>query len=309
MAISGFTHMYRALNKIGVAYRTLAIPKPWRRGPWTPTRKNSIIKQLKVFNPHCLLIMKDTYFDKLLPLVRAKFPKLKIMMWYGDQRGRVMPPLIAKRAKALDCLLVTHGDPKQKQMYKRAGIPHVYTFYHSFDEVEFKLWNEKITHDVFFGGTNFALGRFPLSRIRRDLVYTIQKKFKMVVRGGGWPFPTEKWVLRNLYARELRKANINLGINHYNVRQYYNRRLFESVASGRLHITYYVPGMEKHFTNHKHLVWFKSIGEGVSQIKYYLKNPKKREKIAKQGRDFFMQKHAWPTRATQFKKIMERLLK
>ncbi|GAF91079.1 unnamed protein product, partial [marine sediment metagenome] len=102
--------------------------------------------------------------------------------------------------------------------------------------------------------------------------------------------------------------HINLGMNHYHMTRYYNRRLFESVASGRLHITYYIPGMEIHFKNKKHLVWFKTVEQGIKLVKYYLNNPEEREQIAKQGRDFFIKNHSWPVRTQQFVNKIKKML-
>jgi len=310
MSVSGFGNMYKALKEHhGIDYKKLSIPKPWKKGPWTSERKNNIIRQIKIYKPHFLFMMKDPYFTNLLPLIKAEFPKLKTIMWYGDQRGNIIEPLIAGRSRFLDGLLITNDAPVQLRMYRQIGIKHVYTFYHSFAPEQFQLWDREITHDVFFGGTNFSVSKFPLSLLRRQLIYHTRKNFRLVVHGGGWKFPTEKWVLSPGYAKELRKAHINLGINHYHLQRYYNRRLFEAVASGRLHITYYIPGMEKHFKNHEHLVWFKTVAQAISLISYYLKHDKKREEIAKNGREFFLKYHAWAPRTHLLKKILLRMLK
>lgn len=307
MAISGFTHMYKELPNHGVTYKTLAIPKPWRKGPWTPARKSNVIKQIKAFHPQFLMMMKDPYFTQLMPVIKNAFPKLKMIMWYGDQRGNHVEPLIKSRIPYLDALLITNGAPAQKNMYKAAGIPFVETFYHSFAPQVFRLWDRKITHQVFFGGTNFSRTKFPLSLERRNLINAVHKHFKTVVHGTGWKFPTQKWVLHTQYCKELRKAHINLGINHYHVYQYYNRRLFECVASGRLHITRYIPGMEKHFKNKEHLVWAKSNKGMLSMIQYYLEHDEEREQIAKNGREFFIKKHAWSARIPRFRTILKKL--
>ena len=308
MPISGFSSMYKALALHKVNYRTLLIPKPWRKGPWNLNRRNNIINKIKGYDPHFIFMMKDPYFTNLLPLIKAKFPKIKTIMWYGDQRGNTIVPLIGSRIRFLDGLLITNSDPAQLRMYRQHGIKHVYTYYHSFAPEQFQLWDREITHEVFFGGTNFNIKKFPLSLLRRQLIYHIHKNFKLVVHGNGWKFPTEKWILSPQYAKELRKAHVNIGINHYNIQGYYNRRLFESVASGRLHITHYIPGMEKHFKNHEHLVWFKTVKQALDLIRYYLKNDAEREQIAKNGREFFLEHHSWKARAFQFKKILTRIL-
>ena len=309
MAISGFSHMYKELQAHGIEYKTLAIPKPWRKGPWNKARKQYIVKQIKTYKPQWIFMLKDPYFTALLPFIKSRFPKIKTVMWYGDQRGNRIEPLISARSKFLDGLLITNNDPAQLRMYKKHGIKHVQTFYHSFSPEEFQLWDREITHDVFFGGSNFNIKKFPLSKLRRGFINAVHKQFKTVVHGGGWEFPTEKWILRPTYARELRKANINLGINHYHILRYYNRRLFECVGSGRLHVTYYIPGMEKHFKNHEHLVWFKKPKQGLDLLRYYLAHDKEREQIAENGRNFFIEKHSWKVRSLQFKKILLRMLK
>lgn len=307
MAISGFTHMHKELPNHGILYRTLGIPKPWRKGPWTPKRIEYVTKQIEKYKPQFLMMMKDPYFTRLMPTIRAKFPKLKMIMWYGDQRGNQIEPLIKDRIPYLHALLITNSSPKQKKMYKNAGIPFVETFYHSFAPQIFKLWDLPITHQVFFGGNNFSINKFPLSKERRNLINTLHKRFNLVVHGNGWKFPTQKWVLYPQYSKELRKAHINIGINHYDIYQYYNRRLFECVASGRLHITRYIPGMEKHFKNKEHLVWFKTNKQCIALVKYYLDHEKEREQIAKNGREFFLNRHSWTARVTQFKKLLAKM--
>jgi hypothetical protein len=306
---TSFSPMLKALPSVGIDGKVLSMPKAWRKlKKWSPSLKNEIIGKIKEHDPDVFFILKEPYLNKILPLIRKTLPKTKIVMWYGDQRGYTIPTLLKSRRGMLDALLVTNTDGKQIKMYRnKLKLSHIYTFYHSFSTEEFQLWPIAPKFDVFFGGTNFSPTKFPLSRFRRKLITAIHNKFKMVVHGGGWSFPTQKWILRPVYAKALRKAKINLGINHYDIKRYYNRRLFESVGSGRLHVTYYIPGMESHFKNHEHLVWFKSVPEAIKLISHYLKNEKAREKIAKQGREFFIKHHSWTARVKTLKDILGRL--
>lgn len=259
--------------------------------------------------PEIMIIQKDPHFStSLIKRFKRVSPKTKWVMWYGDQRGQVVVPLIKERIRFLSGLLITNGCPAQKRMYRNAGIKYVDTYYHSFSTDEFREWAIPAKYDLFFGGSRFNAKKFPLCNLRYKLISTLHNKFKLVVHGGGWPFPTENWILRPRYAKELRKAKINIGINHYNVHQYYNRRLFESAASGRLHITYYIPGMEKHFTNHVNIVWFKSIDKCIQNINRYLHDKAARQKLAKNSREFFIKHHSWPVRVKQFKNKIERIL-
>jgi len=259
--------------------------------------------------PDILWLTKDTHLSKeLIRRFKKAHPKMKTVMWFGDQRGNVLPPLVAERKQFLDALLITNEWPKQIKMYKRHGIKHVMTFYHSFSTDEFQLFNIPSTYDVFFGGSRFNPKKFPLCKFRFQLINAVHNKYKLVVHGGGWPFPTKQWLLRPKYAQALRTAKLNIGINHYDIPGYFNRRLFESVASGRFHITHYIPGMEKYFVNRKHLAWFKTIPEGLALINFYLKHPKERERVAKLGRDFFIEYHSWPVRIKELRQKLERVL-
>jgi len=308
MMLLGSTPMIHELPSVGITAKILAMPKPWRKAKWNTKEKGIMFNKVKEFNPDIFWIMKDPYINNLLPIIKKRLPNTKIVMWYGDQRGDHVEPLIKGRIPYLSALLITNGaKSRQHKMYKRAGIPFVHTFYHSFSPNEFQLWDTPVTHDVFFGGSNFRISKFPLSLQRRNLIYTAHKRFNMVVHGGGWKFPTEKWILRPQYAKALRKAHINIGINHYDLYQYYNRRLFEAVGSGRLHVTYYIPGMEKHFKNHEHLVWFKNNKKGMDLIKYYLNHDKEREQLAQNGRDFFIENHSWKKRVKQLRNIFNKL--
>lgn len=266
------------------------------------------VSKIKEIKPNIFFFLKDPYLTPdILQGAKRASPKTKFVMWYGDQRGYAVCPLVGQRLSVLDGLLITNNDKRQKDMYQRAGIKKTFTFYHAFSPDEFQEWPIEPTYDVFFGGSNFKRKKFPLSEFRAKFVQCINKNFNLVVHGNGWKFKTEPWILRPDYAKGLRKAHVNLGINHYDVVKYYNRRLFESVASGRLHITYYIPGMEEDFVNNKHLSWFTSIQHGYDLVKYYLAHPARREAVAAEGRAFFLKRHSWPQRAKYFAELMEKI--
>lgn len=297
------------MRSVGIEPIIIPVPRLPKGAPLSVKFKNKFMGKIIEHKPDVLFILKDPGITPaMLSSLRKKNPKMKVVMWFGDQRGNIVEPLVKSRRGLLDALLITNNAPEQISMYKKSGIKNVYTFYHSFSIDEFKLWSIPATYDVFFGGSNFNIRKFPLSKLRRNFIYAVHRNFKTVVHGGGWNFPTEKWILRPKYAKALRKGKINLGMNHYHILRYYNRRLFESVGSGRLHITYYIPGMEKHFKNRKHLVWFKTPKQGIDLIRYYLRHEKEREKIARDGRDFFINQHSWPVRIKQFKTILDKIL-
>lgn len=253
--------------------------------------------------PDIYYFYKEEYLTRnILTKLKQASPKTKFVMIYWDQRGMI-PPLIKERRGLLDGLLINNEDPEQFKMYKQFGIPNVFTFHHGVPIDEFLDFDVPITHDVFFGGNNFNHKKFPLSKFRYDLVMRINHYNSMIVYGLGWPFKTEKRVPRPVYAKVLRRANVNVGCNHYDVIRYYDRRLFECMGSGRAHITRYVPGMEKHFENGKHLVWFSSIKQALNAVTNLLRYPEKRETIAAAGKKLVFEQHSFAVRTQQLREI------
>ena len=257
--------------------------------------------------PDIYYFYKEEYLTRdILTKLKQASPSTKFVMIYWDQRGSI-PSIIQERKGLLDALLINNEEVAQVKMYKQFGIPHVFTFHHGVPVDEFRDFDTPVTHDVFFGGNNFNHNKFPLSKFRYDLIMRIRKYNSIVVYGMGWPFPTEKRVPRHVYARVLRSAKVNLGTNHYDITRYYDRRLFECMGSGRAHITRYVPGMEKHFENGKHLVWFHSIPQAINAVTNLLRYPEKREMIAAAGRKLVFEQHSFDVRSQQLKEIFANL--
>ena len=80
------------------------------------------------------------------------------------------------------------------------------------------------------------------------------------------------------------------------VEHYWSNRIYQILGSGGFYLTPYIKGLEKEFENGKHLVWVKSMDEMVKKIKYYLRNNKSREKIARAGYDLAHKKYKYADR-------------
>ena len=267
----------------------------------------AFIAAFGAMQPNVFRFLKDTWVNpRLLKLLKGASPKTKFIMWYGDQRGKV-PDIISERSKFIDMLFVNNADPQQVKMYNKIGIPYVKPFYSNYYPTKYA--KVKPTVDVIFGGNNFNPKKFPLSKFRLDTVLAINKICKMKIYGNGWPVSAAKYIAsRVAYNQALHTAKITLGINHYNVARYYDRRLFDCLSTGRMHLTHYIPGMEKDFENHKNLVWFKTIPEGVKLIKYYLNNNSKRNAIGKAGLATLLLKHSMDARIKTFVKHVSVML-
>ncbi len=254
--------------------------------------------------PDIFYFHKDEQLTReFLQRLKRGSPKTKFVMCYWDQRGGI-PPLIGSRRGLLDAILINNEDPKQFKMYKAFGIKQVFTLHHGIPPNEFQEFDVPVNYDVFFGGNNFNHKKFPLSKFRYDLIMRIKKLNNSVVYGNGWPFKTEKRVPRHIYAKVLRSAKTNIGTNHYDIQCYFDRRLFECMASGRVHITRYVPGMEKYFEHGKNIMWFRTIPQALNAITNMLRYPEKRELIAKNGRNLMLKEHSFDVRTVQLRDIL-----
>jgi len=270
--------------------------------------EDRLVQEFARHKPDILTFGKDPWVtQQLLRRLKNISPKTKFLMYYGDQRGGISPN-VRPRIGLLDGLLVNNRDRKQHRAYKDAGIRYVNAYFDGFWEKDFYPIDQQRKYDLIFGGNNFAPKKFPLSKLRKKLILDLYSSFDMVIYGQGWPFKTEKIVRKHLYNLVLQTAKINLGINHFDIGEYYEERIIDCMASGRMHMTYYIPDMENQFKNHHHLVWFKSIDECKELIRYYLKHDAEREKIAQCGRQLMLDKFTFEHYTNWFTKVVNHLL-
>ena len=244
-------------------------------------------------------------------------PKTKFVHWFGNHRHSVVGN-VTRYQRTLDMLFLNSKDPRQIKMYKKI-VPHVKTLYDGFAPSEVKLVENKPEFDCFFGGNSYMgaiIGNkkldFPGGKIRFDLICEAHKQFKLHVTSGYskfWPFKVQPEVFHPHYTTEMRRAKITLNVNHFpTLYKAYTRRTIRSIFARRCHITLYIPGMEEDFENHKHLVWFKTVDEGIDLIKYYLDHDTEREEIAWAGWKLAMKKYTFHNRMEDFDRFTKVLV-
>lgn len=259
---------------------------------WTTYGKYDqvLMKLLKDISPNTLWV-----FGQGNQVLYAK----KIDKWIWDNRRYV------------DVVLTNTRDPHRYSLLKKWGAKAVYPFYtFGFDPEILQAPKKKPEFDCFFGGGDTvksgakSKGKFPASRFRHDFLHKVSKRFKTLIRGGGWQIPHKPGVYGKPYFDEMQRAKIILGTYHFDLVRYYTKRTVFGGASGRLFMTRYIPKMEKDFTNHKNIVWFRKLEEGLELIDHYLKHDDEREKIAKQTREWFCEHHTWEARLREFENIV-----
>ena len=255
-----------------------------------------------------------------LTKVRAVCPKIKFVHWYSNHRN-TFPKGVDKMmpGRFIDLLLMNHDNPSQFKMFRNAGLK-CGMLWDGFDPTEAPLVPVKEEFDCFFGGNTYenkakkdGRFRFPAGNLRHELIRAVAGRFKLLLHSShayAWQgLKTMPEVFHPQYTSAMRRAKITLNVNHFpSFRHAYTRRTIRSIFAGRCHLTYYIPGMEDHFTNHKDIVWFKSIDEGLELIDHYLKHDAKREKVAKNCLANALANHTWVTRVHQFEDHLKREL-
>jgi len=253
----------------------------------------------------------------LLQLKRIN-PQMKFVHWFGNHRHKVVGN-VTRYKRTLDMLFLNSEDQRQISMYKRL-VPKVYTLWDGFAPNEAPLKEVEPEYDCFFGGNSYlgaVVGNkkldFPGGKIRYDFICEVNKRFKALVTTGYprfWPFKTEPEVFHPHYTQCMRRAKITLNVNHFpTLKRAYTRRTIRSIFARRCHITLYIPGMERDFENHKHLVWFRDVDEGLDMIRYYLDHDEKREEIAWEGWKLAMKKFTFRERLRDFEKYVSVFLR
>lgn len=270
----------------------------------------NLLHEIRRIQPHIFYFFKDEHLPQsFFQTLKAELPNTKFVMRHWDQRGNV-PDYIRKRGGIINSLILNNRDPQQYKMYQDFGIKQVHTLYNPVSGAMFTPLEIPRSYEVFFGGSHYNRSyKFPLSNLRSAIVKTLRKKFKVIVHGIGWDFPCGPIVRRSAYSDALQVAHVNIGINHYNIHQYYSERTIQNPASGRLHITHYIPGMEKDFgKNHTNVVWFNSVPECVDVVNFYLKNAGARGRIEAAGRKLVLKKFGLNPFITIFANILYRTL-
>jgi hypothetical protein len=286
-----------------------------------PTKKErALVERFSTEKPDIFWFAKDEYLSyKLLRWMRERSHHTKFVMWYGDQRGKPADEIV-ERSPFLDALLVNNRDKKQYTQYRaltrvdalgrisKAGIPYVGALFDCFRPDEFYPVAQERKYDLLFGGNRFSAPRFPLARIRHRLVASLYKSCNMVIYGINWKLPRKDPVRMGKYNLAMQEAKMTLGINHYPTYQYYSERIWHCMASGRMHITYYIPGMEQDFDNKKHCVWFKTIDEAKELVAYYAKHDSEREAIGHAGRELLLSRDTWIHRGRYLDRVFKNIL-
>lgn len=270
-----------------------------------PTRDDeaALLEAVRRLRPHIVLALKLQGISPatLAALRRRAF----VALWYVDCFGDFVPQWLAPLLAHVDLFLTTARGMVPR--YARRTAAPVRWVYEGVHLPSFPRLNESPARlaayrsQVAFVG-NIRHADRPKPAPRERLLHAVHRRFDLRVWGPqGLPASprTRRLALTEwpAYNRELvricQSADVVLGINEVNtVERYFSNRTFLTLASGGFHLTRYVPGLEHMFENHRHLVWFGSDSECLELIDHYLRRPRERRIIARQGRAWTRQRYS-----------------
>ena len=204
-----------------------------------------------------------------------------ISLFYGDAK---YSEYHAELSKVVDNIYVTNkthikiNEEKGLKNFKYLPCPT--------DPETFKHYKSTFLskYDVVFIGNNYQASRLLL-------LNKLNNRFNLKVFGIGWEntgYNSSGPVFGEEFSKVCSKSKINISIiasEYEHLESYFSNRLVNVLATGCFFICKYTPGLEKIFTNKKHLVWYKNETELFELIKYYLVNEKEREEIAIAGQE------------------------
>lgn len=292
---------------------------------FTEKGTEELIQAAGEFQPDVLLFGIHFGFPgEVLKKIRRVSTGTKFVMHYTDQRESV-PRQVRIYQGMLDLFLVTNKDPVDHARYKNFGIMPVRTFYDGVDLQEYRPKAIQPEFDCYFGGNNFygldlelqkrkvtlaqMLSKFPGSHYRQEFLNLVNDRFRLIIRGQwGWDksvFQVKPALFCPNEVDGMMEAKIILSTFNIKFEGLVTRRIFRSLASGRMFLTEHCSGMEEHFQNHRDLVWFETPEEGLDLIRYYLEHPVERERIASAGRSLIKKHHTFDSRLREFVNITQ----
>jgi hypothetical protein len=154
----------------------------------------------------------------------------------------------------------------------------------------------EMTNDVIFVGSKQYHEEWSYRpKLINWLEDTYKDKFKLYGRQGlGLVRGAE---LNNLYASTKVVVGDTLCPN-FDYPDYWSDRIYETVGRGGFLIHPYIPGLEREFTDKKHLVFYEynNFEQLQNLIDYYLENDEEREIIRKAGHELVKSKYTYKNR-------------
>lgn len=297
--VAGMTKAYRKLATVHTFdYRSIA------KKHGADQMNQRLVSLAAAFKPDFIHLGKcESIKGWAISRIKKTRPKTKVIHFFGDYRNKVIPWVVDIGRACDRTVMQINGGPLVKA-YEAAGCKRVAYWPAGTDPDIYRPQPAVAKNlNIVFMGTLGNPKVFPWYRGRRDLVVALTKNNVINVFGGGWnkvKHPRvrhHKYVGSSGFSDACSRATIALGYGAADVPGYTSwPRVLNSMVCGCFFLTRHFTGLEKTFKRGVHLDWFGSIPEAVKKVDYYQTHAKKRETIAKQGREEVLRAHTWDHR-------------
>ena len=251
--------------------------------------KNFILRKIKKKYDLIYVRSGELIGDKLI--IQLKKLTNKIVFFCNDnpfvKRDKKKWELFKKASSFYD--LIVFQDNSRIKAAKKYGLDNVLLMHPPYDKnihMLKKNKNEKKIYDIIFVGTwSFKKSLLIFKLINSGINIKvfgprwnkdpILNKYNSIIKSGEFPYLK--------YTNLIKKTKIALCLFSDENKDEITARSMEIPAIGTFMLSLKTRAMQKTFKENKEVVFFKNYKDCINKCNYYLKNPKKLEKIAKNG--------------------------
>jgi hypothetical protein len=219
-------------------------------------------------------------------------------------------------------------DLRMEGFEKTTGYEHITIPLAADKTIHFPEYSEKFKADISFIGTNLPDKR----KSANEKIFPLKSKYDLKLYGQDWTtFDKTMGIIQKVgqyfnipFLRSIRKpklalederriyASSKISINiHEAYQQQFggdcNERTFKVPACGGFEITDSVACIKKYFKEGEEIIIAKNTKDWFEKIEYYIKNPKKREKIIEAGRKRVLKDHTYHNRVNQLLNLYKKI--
>ena len=250
--------------------------------------------------PEVIYIQSGALSVEKLVELKEMCNNAKVIQWTGDCRPTLLPEVLQYKGVA-DLTMLACGIG-QKQEYESAlghkveWLQHAASMFLEPQRIEDKT--------IAFVGNYYD--QFPGGIERNELCFDIDVKYgDDFFCYGSWtdsrgqvPYDDTPWIYNNAY--------VSISANIYNdVEGYWSNRPYDILAAGSCCLMRYVPGIERHFEDMKHCIYYRSNEEALYWIEWLFKHPSERDIIATEGYLHAREHHSYDSRAKEIYDIIQ----
>ena len=325
-----FLNFYKSLKNYNKTEKIFNYPMDFSK---IYSKKKFNNKAEQIINKHkfdiiFFVLFQDEFNEEFLKKIKLNKETISIA-WMSDDHWR-FDSYSSKKAHLFDWILTT--DIKSLKKYNQLGFKNVIHTQWGFNHKDYIPLKKEKKIDVSFIGQPHSNRKVIIEKLKNNNI-------NVLCRGYGWKNGrVDHKEMINIFSNSKINLNFTSSSNTKNLKsfikifikkegklyKFYNLnqiivnfenffeenqkqikgRFFEITGCGGFLLTEYAPYLEKYFEINKEIAIFKNYDDLVDKIKFYLKNDKIRDQVAKNAHNKVLSKHTYHHRYDEiFKKI------